>query len=214
MFFSKVIVSLALVALATAQHGHEASSYSSINSYNTHTAHDYHQAAPALLKVAAPIATYHHAPAPVVHAAPVAYHHAPAPIAYKAAPVLLKSVHHEEEHYEPAKYQFKYGVHDTHTHDIKEQEESRDGDVVKGYYSLLQPDGRTRIVHYTADKHNGFQAQVEYSGHADHPEVQHKAIVAAPVVHKAIVAAPVYKTVAAPVYKTAPVYKVPAYPHF
>ncbi|XP_065164254.1 cuticle protein 19-like [Atheta coriaria] len=161
MYFAQTVVVLALAALASAQHGHQATSYASISSYDNHNTHDYHQAAP--------VASYHHAP--IVHATP---------IAYKAAPVLLKSVHHEEEHYAPAKYQFKYGVHDTHTHDIKEQEESREGDVVKGHYSLLQPDGRTRIVHYTADKHNGFQAHVEYSGHAGHPEVQHKAVVAAP----------------------------------
>ncbi|XP_065163330.1 cuticle protein 8-like [Atheta coriaria] len=171
MFFSKIVVALAFVALASAQHGHQATSYASSNSYNTHISHDYHHAAPVAHREAAPVASYH-------HAAPVAYHHAPAPVVHAApvaykAPVLVKAVHHEPEHYAPAKYQFKYGVHDTHTHDIKEQEESRDGDVVKGYYSLLQPDGRTRIVHYTADKHSGFQAQVEYKGHAAHPE--HKA---------------------------------------
>ncbi|XP_065163338.1 cuticle protein 8-like [Atheta coriaria] len=182
MFF-KVLV-FALVAVASAQHGHQATSYASSNSYNNHVSHDYHHAAPALLKVAAPIATYH---APIVHHAPVVHHVAPvvhhvAPVVQHVAPVLLKSVHHEPEHYGHPKYQFKYGVHDTHTHDIKEQEESRDGDVVKGYYSLLQPDGRTRIVHYTADKHSGFQAQVEYKGHAAHPEVVHKAILA-PVYH-------------------------------
>ncbi|XP_065158390.1 cuticle protein 19-like [Atheta coriaria] len=82
--------------------------------------------------------------------------------------------HHEEHypHHHP-KYEFKYGVEDKHTHDIKSQHEERDGDVVKGYYTLVQPDGRTRTVHYTADKHNGFNADVKYSGHADHPQVHH-----------------------------------------
>ncbi|XP_065163221.1 histidine-rich glycoprotein-like [Atheta coriaria] len=74
--------------------------------------------------------------------------------------------HHEKYHH--PKYAFKYGVEDAHTHDMKSQEEHRDGDVVKGHYKVVQPDGRTRIVHYTADEHNGFNAEVTYSGHADH----------------------------------------------
>jgi hypothetical protein len=64
-------------------------------------------------------------------------------------------------------------VKDTHTHDIKEQAEKRDGDKVEGYYKLLEADGTTRTVHYTADKHTGFHAQVVRSGHAIHPTLQH-----------------------------------------
>jgi hypothetical protein len=70
---------------------------------------------------------------------------------------------------EPVRYEFKYGVKDTHTQDIKEQAEKREGDKVEGYYSLLEPDGTTRTVKYTSDKHTGFIAQVEKSGHASHP---------------------------------------------
>ena len=55
----------------------------------------------------------------------------------------------------PAKYEFSYSVEDPHTGDHKSQHESRDGDVVKGEYSLLQPDGSIRKVEYTADDHNG-----------------------------------------------------------
>ncbi|XP_065171714.1 adult-specific cuticular protein ACP-20-like [Atheta coriaria] len=79
---------------------------------------------------------------------------------------------HHDDHYDGyhyPQYAYKYGVEDPHTHDIKSQEEHRDGDVVKGHYKLVQPDGRTRIVHYTADKHNGFNADVQYLGHAAHP---------------------------------------------
>jgi hypothetical protein len=82
----------------------------------------------------------------------------------------------------PAQYEFKYGVRDEQTHDIKEQAEKRDGDKVEGYYKLLEADGTTRTVHYTADKHTGFHAQVVRSGHAAHPAtapVQN--VVAAPV---------------------------------
>lgn len=46
-------------------------------------------------------------------------------------------------------------MEDPHTGDHKSQHESRDGDVVKGEYSLLQPDGTFRKVSYTADDHNG-----------------------------------------------------------
>ncbi|PSN46536.1 Cuticle protein 19 [Blattella germanica] len=66
------------------------------------------------------------------------------------------------------KYSFKYGVKDAHTHDIKEQHETRDGDKVSGYYKLVEPDGTTRTVHYTSDKHSGFNAHVEKSGHRSH----------------------------------------------
>jgi Insect cuticle protein. len=57
------------------------------------------------------------------------------------------------------KYQFEYGVHDPHTGDIKKQYEERDGDKVRGYYSLVEPDGSIRIVEYTADDKNGFQVR-------------------------------------------------------
>lgn len=61
-------------------------------------------------------------------------------------------------------YAFKYGVHDPHTGDHKHQSETRDGDVVKGQYSLVEPDGSVRTVDYTADSVNGFNAVVSKSG--------------------------------------------------
>ncbi|KAG8236741.1 hypothetical protein J437_LFUL016996 [Ladona fulva] len=82
-------------------------------------------------------------------------------------------------------YQFNYGVEDHHTGDIKSQHEERDGDVVKGQYSLHEPDGTVRTVEYTADAHNGFNAVVHKSGHAAHPQVvHHQPIAVAPVHHK------------------------------
>ncbi|KAG8236746.1 hypothetical protein J437_LFUL017001 [Ladona fulva] len=68
------------------------------------------------------------------------------------------------------KYQFNYGVNDPHTGDIKNQWEERDGDVVKGSYSLHEADGTVRIVDYTADKINGFNAVVHKAGVAKHPQ--------------------------------------------
>jgi hypothetical protein len=76
----------------------------------------------------------------------------------------------------PAHYEFKYGVKDEHTHDIKEQYEKRDGDKVEGYYSLVEPDGTTRTVKYSSDKHTGFIVQVVRSGHASHPAPVKKVI--------------------------------------
>ncbi|XP_047986425.1 histidine-rich glycoprotein-like [Leguminivora glycinivorella] len=61
--------------------------------------------------------------------------------------------HHEHEHHKHPKYEFEYSVEDPHTHDIKMQQEHRDDDVVKGRYSLHQPDGHVRHVEYHADKH-------------------------------------------------------------
>ncbi|KAJ8938466.1 hypothetical protein NQ314_011503 [Rhamnusium bicolor] len=71
---------------------------------------------------------------------------------------------HQEEYVDyhaPAKYHYDYAVHDLHTHDIKSQWETRNGDKVKGEYTLVEPDGSKRIVSYTADKHSGFNAVVK-----------------------------------------------------
>ncbi|RLU24640.1 hypothetical protein DMN91_002729 [Ooceraea biroi] len=45
--------------------------------------------------------------------------------------------------------------------DNKAQEETRDGDVVQGSYSLIEPDGGRRVVSYAADPINGFNAVVQ-----------------------------------------------------
>lgn len=66
-------------------------------------------------------------------------------------------------------YQFEYGVHDPHTHDVKSQHEHRDHDHVKGGYTLKEADGTQRVVEYTSDPHAGFQAVVKRIGHAQHP---------------------------------------------
>lgn len=71
------------------------------------------------------------------------------------------------------KYSFNYGVEDHHTGDVKSQHEYRDGDVLKGAYTVHDPDGTVRTVEYTADKDNGFNAVVHKSGHAVHPQNYH-----------------------------------------
>lgn len=58
------------------------------------------------------------------------------------------------------RYKYSYSINDKKTGDIKHQNEERDGDVVKGEYSLVEPDGNVRTVRYTADWKTGFHAQV------------------------------------------------------
>ncbi|KAG8237285.1 hypothetical protein J437_LFUL017490 [Ladona fulva] len=138
-----------------------------------------HYAAPAVAYAAPAYA------APAIHAAP-AFHAAPVAVAAKAA----------VDYFAVPNYQFNYGVHDAHTGDQKSQTEHREGDVVKGQYSLVEPDGTVRTVDYSADPHNGFNAVVHKSGPAAHPATPIIKAIAAPVVAK--VAAPV--AVAAPYY--------------
>jgi hypothetical protein len=66
------------------------------------------------------------------------------------------------------RYAYEYGVNDPHTGDIKRAWEKRDGDVVKGQYSLVEPDGSVRIVDYVADWETGFHATVTKQGPSIH----------------------------------------------
>ncbi|XP_017878925.1 larval cuticle protein A3A-like [Ceratina calcarata] len=134
-------------------------------------------------------------PAPLAYSAPVAV--AAAPVA-KA--VVAKAV---DADYDPhPQYSYAYDVHDSLTGDSKSQQETRDGDIVQGSYSLIEPDGTKRTVDYTADSVNGFNAVVRKE--------------AAAVAVKAVAAAPVaaVKTIApAPLAYAAPVAKVAAAPY-
>ncbi|KAH8361872.1 hypothetical protein KR200_003869, partial [Drosophila serrata] len=119
-------------------------------------------------------------------AAPQVYHAAPAVATYAHAPVAVaqKVVVKATEEYDPhPQYRFSYGVDDKLTGDNKGQVEERDGDVVRGEYSLIDADGYKRTVQYTADPINGFNAVVNRE-----PLV--KAVAVAPVV-KTVAAAPV-----------------------
>lgn len=75
--------------------------------------------------------------------------------------------HHEDYHSHP-KYKFEYGVKDEKTGDHKTHWEHRDGDVVKGEYTLDEADGTHRIVEYSSDHKTGFNAVVKTVGHAHH----------------------------------------------
>lgn len=140
----------------------------------------------------------HAPPAPLVHAASVAYA-APVTKVAAVAPVV-KTV----EAYDPhPQYSFAYDVQDGLTGDSKTQQETRDGDVVQGSYSVVDPDGIKRTVQYTADPHNGFNAVV-------HREpLALKIAKVAPVAY----AAPVAKVAAPSIYAAAPVVQSAALYH-
>ena len=114
--------------------------------------------------------------------APAAYAAVPAPAAYAAvpAPVAVTKLDYADAY---PQYQFAYTVQDALTGDSKAQEETRDGGIVKGSYSLIEPDGVRRTVNYYADPVNGFNAIVQ----RDVPFV--KAVPAAPLLKAAPVAA-------------------------
>nr|BAB32480.1 cuticle protein [Bombyx mori] len=227
MFF-KIAVVCSILAICQGGvidegHGHAVSSQSIVR-------HDEpsHQATAhytPVLSHAAPVLT-HAAPliqhaGPIVHAAPVEHssyihaspvvqHFSPvqhAPVVHHAAiPIAVEHSDHVEDH-APAKYEFSYSVEDPHTGDHKSQHETRDGDVVKGEYSLLQPDGSIRKVEYTADHHNGFNAIVHNSEPDAHaaPSSPAPAVHAVPAAHSAPVvhSAPVIHS--GPVLHSAPV---------
>jgi len=123
---------------------------------------------------------------------------------------------HHGDTYSHPRYSFNYGVHDGLTGDVKSQSEVRDGGVVKGQYSLVEPDGSVRTVDYTADDVHGFNAVVSKSApsvHAVAPVAHAPVAYAAPAVHvaaPAVVAAPAlvksYAPAVAPLaYAAAPV---------
>ncbi|GJQ81548.1 hypothetical protein Trydic_g4909 [Trypoxylus dichotomus] len=80
-----------------------------------------------------------------------------ASIAY--TPITKTAVIDTEYDHNP-QYTYSYGVEDAITGDSKSQTETRTGDLVTGQYSLTEPDGSKRIVDYTADAINGFNAVV------------------------------------------------------
>lgn len=105
------------------------------------------------------------------------------------------------------RYNFNYAVNDPLTGDNKAQTEVRDGGYVKGSYSLAEPDGTVRVVDYTADPVNGFNAVVNRVGPAAHPQR-----LLAPVITKQIVApiAPIASPILRAPILSAPIVTAPA----
>ncbi|XP_026471466.1 adenylate cyclase, terminal-differentiation specific-like [Ctenocephalides felis] len=81
-------------------------------------------------------------------------------IKHEKVNVKQNTDNHGQDYHTYPKYTFNYGVTDQGTGDVKSQHESRDGDVVTGQYSLVEPDGSVRTVKYTADDFKGFNAVV------------------------------------------------------
>jgi hypothetical protein len=172
----QVVVLFAVVAVASAGY---ASSYvkrydgydHSHSSYGVHD--DHHSHSP--LVVSAAVAPY-----------PYAYGNDYGHYGYAAAPVVANSwtplysgyngyaSDYNKDYYAYPKYKYEYGVKDAHTGDHKTQWEVRDGDVVKGEYTLDEADGTKRVVEYTADDKHGFNAVVKKIGHAYHPETYYQ----------------------------------------
>ncbi|VVC34974.1 Insect cuticle protein,Chitin-binding type R&R consensus [Cinara cedri] len=117
--------------------------------------------------------------------------------AYPAPAYSAPKAYAPEPAYAPAPYSFEYAVNDPSTYDVHSQSESGDGNgYVKGTYSLVEPDGSVRVVEYTADDYNGFNAEVKkieggYKGYS----------APAPAYKPASYPAPSYP---APAYKPAP----------
>ncbi|XP_061400470.1 larval cuticle protein A3A-like [Musca vetustissima] len=98
------------------------------------------------------------------------------------------------EEYDPhPQYSYGYDVKDAISGDSKTAVETRDGGFVQGQYSLNDADGYRRIVDYTSDPINGFNAVVR----------REPLVAAAPIV-KAAVAAPVAAYATAPFTYAAP----------
>ncbi|XP_075970766.1 uncharacterized protein LOC142973095 [Anticarsia gemmatalis] len=157
--FSKIVALFGLVAACQAGLLPAAVHYSPAAAVSSQNIVRHDQPAHHVAVHAAPALAYHAAPTVAYHAAPaaVAYHAAPA-VAYHAAPAVV--AHHAEPFDAHPKYEYNYSVADSHTGDNKSQQESRDGDVVKGSYSFHEADGSVRTVEYSADDHSGFNAVV------------------------------------------------------
>lgn len=63
-------------------------------------------------------------------------------------------------------FDFAYSVKDDYTGNAFRHAAHSDGIVTSGSYRVLLPDGRTQVVTFSADPHNGYQAQVTYEGEA------------------------------------------------
>ncbi|XP_052132222.1 uncharacterized protein LOC113201683, partial [Frankliniella occidentalis] len=63
-------------------------------------------------------------------------------------------------HKDAVHYKYQYAVDDRASGVVNDRWEQRNGDFVKGQYSLLDPDGKVRTVDYEVDGERGFHAVV------------------------------------------------------
>ncbi|XP_017860606.1 PREDICTED: VID27-like protein [Drosophila arizonae] len=87
-----------------------------------------------------------------------------------AGPERLVTVHDDygggthSDYVARPEYSFAYGIEDGEARVLQNRKETRNGDEVRGVYSVVDPDGTLRVVKYTADDANGFQAEVITNG--------------------------------------------------
>ena len=138
----------------------------------------------------------------------------PAATTFAAAPVAAIAPAARLEEFDPhPQYTYGYDVKDALSGDSKTQVETRDGGFVQGQYSLNDADGYRRIVDYTADPVNGFNAVVRREPlvaavAAPAPIVRAAPLAVAapaPIVRAAPVAAPLAVAAPAPIVRAAPV---------
>ncbi|XP_066947194.1 pro-resilin-like [Macrobrachium rosenbergii] len=75
-----------------------------------------------------------------------------------------------DESFEPARYNFQFGVHDDSTGASFEHQESRDVDKTQGSYIVQLPDSRLQTVKYFVNGGSGYVADVTYDGEARYPD--------------------------------------------
>ena len=129
------------------------------------------------------------------------------PTAYTAQTPLVSVDHQDDPN---PQYSYSYSVNDASTGDAKSHEETRNGDVVQGSYSLVESDGSIRKVDYSADDVSGFNAVVHRTvGAVAPPPVPVKSIPSVP-------AAPLIAKIASPAstlpYKPVPALTIKSFP--
>ncbi|KAG7158258.1 Adult-specific cuticular protein ACP-20-like 1, partial [Homarus americanus] len=78
----------------------------------------------------------------------------------------------EQDNLKMGNYEYSYNIRSEETGDMKFHQETRDGGKVVGEYRVKEADGTMRVVKYSADKDNGFQATfAAIPGHQDTPRV-------------------------------------------
>ncbi|XP_022906859.2 pro-resilin-like isoform X1 [Onthophagus taurus] len=81
--------------------------------------------------------------------------------AYLPASYSRSENSYEDDHSEPANYNFQYDVQDNQHGNDYGHEETRHEDNAQGKYSVVLPDGRKQTVEYTADS-DGFKPKISY----------------------------------------------------
>ena len=97
-----------------------------------------------------------------------------APQGWHQQPTIVKQLVHAAPE-APANYEFNYAVNEASTGDVKSQQEKAVNGAIHGSYQLNDADGFLRIVDYTADDVNGFQANVRREP-LQHVKVVHKVV--------------------------------------